>query len=232
MPTQLTLYFPQSNLAYQVTPEDETIVGRMATCDVDLTRYMAGHLKAVSRQHLKIFYTKGEGFILVDISHNGTWINNINLTRGEPRILRDGDILKLANDKNLLIKVLVDDDPDITDTIDDPEAMFAPPSPAPGRPGLYYDQTNAQFIINNRPVPHEHLTKLETVLLKYLYDNAGRLCTFDAIAAHVWTDPAWAPGNNTISRAVGNLRKKLDQIAPGGGDHIQNIRGQGYKISR
>lgn len=224
MPTQLHLYFPQSNLHYKVTPEDETIVGRMATCDVDLTRYMKGHLKAVSRQHFKILYSKGEGFILVDISHNGTWVNNVNLARGEPRILRDGDILKLANDKNLLIEVTIEDDPDITDTIADPDTIF-PPS------ALYYDQATAQFIVNNVPVPHEHLTKLETILLKYLYDNAGRLCTFDAIAAHVWRDPAWAPGNNTISRAVGNLRKKLDQISPGGGDHIQNIRGQGYKIS-
>jgi len=231
MPTQLTLYFPQSNLRYNITPDHETTVGRMATCDVDLTRYMTGHLKAVSRQHFKIFYNKGEGFIVVDISHNGTWVNEVNLTRGEPRILRDGDTLKLANDKNLAIQVTIDDDPDITDTIEDPDALFASPTAAAPQAGLFYDQSNDQFVVNNVPIPHEHLTKLETVLLKYLYDNAGRICTFDAIAAYVWRDPAWAPGNNTISRAVGNLRKKLDQIAPGGGDHIQNIRGQGYKIS-
>ena len=204
-------------------------MGRMATCDIDLTRYMTGNLKAVSRQHLKIVYNKGEGFALVDISHNGTWVNDINLTRGEPRILRDGDVLKLANDKNLTINIAIDDDPDITDTIEDPATMFPPTTASTS--GLYYDDTHSQFVVNNIPIPHEHLTKLEVLLLKYLYDNAGRLCTFDAIAAHVWRDPAWAPGNNTISRAVGNLRKKLDQISPAGGDHIQNIRGQGYKIS-
>lgn len=230
MPTQLYLHFPQSNLQYKITPEEETVVGRMATCDVDLTRYMTGHLKAVSRQHFKISYDKGAGFVLVDISHNGTWVNNINLARGERRVLRDGDVLKLANDKKLVIEVAIEDDPDITDTIEDPATMFSP-GKIESKARLYYDGTNSQFVVNNIPIPHEHLTKLEVILLRYLCDNTGRLCTFDAIAAHVWRDPGWAPGNNTISRAVGNLRKKLDQISPGGGDHIHNIRGQGYKVA-
>jgi DNA-binding response OmpR family regulator len=81
-------------------------------------------------------------------------------------------------------------------------------------------------------VPHEQLTKLEVSLLTYLYRNIGRLCSFDDIALQVWDDPQWAPENNTISRAVTNLRKKLNDFSPGAGEYIQNIRGQGYKLVR
>ena len=191
---------------------------------------MEGNLKTVSRQHFKVTYNKGEGFILVDISHNGTQVNNFTLAPGERRVLRDGDTIKLANDDDLTIDVAIEDDPDITETIEDPSTFFEPEKPQP-EAGLYFDPTNAQFVIDSVRVPHEHLTRLETSLLKYLYENMGRLCTFDDIAAQVWDDPGWAPSNNTISRAVGNLRKKLEQISPGAGDYIQNIRGLGYKLS-
>jgi pSer/pThr/pTyr-binding forkhead associated (FHA) protein len=230
MPTKLYLCFPHNNLHYEILPDQEITAGRMSTCNVDLTRYLSGHLKAVSRQHFKIFYSKGEGFILVDMSHNGTAVNGQQVGRGERRILRQGDVLKLAGDENLLINVEIEDDPDITDSIDDPAAFFIPAKPA-AEPGFYFDRKNARFIVDSIPVPHEHLTRLEVALLKYFYDNFGRLCLFDAIAAQVWDDPAWAPSNNTISRAVGNLRKKLDEVSPGAGDYIQNIRGQGYLLT-
>ena len=230
MPTKLYLRFLYSQLRYEIPPDQEIIAGRMSTCDINLAQYLSGHLKAVSRQHFKIFYSKGEGFVLVDISHNGTMVNNQPVGRGEHRILRHADVLKLAGDDTLIINVEIEDDPDITDTVDDPAAFFGPAKQAAGA-GFYFDQKNAQFIVDGMPIPHEHLTKLEVVLLKYFYDNLGRLCLFDDIAAHVWDDPAWAPGNNTITRAVSNLRKKLDQASPGAGDYIQNIRGQGYLLT-
>ncbi len=228
MTSKLYLHFLQTALQHIVLPEEETIVGRTSSCNVDLTRYMHGNLKAVSRQHFKISYTKGEGFILVDISHNGTQVNDTLLTSRERRILRDGDVLKLANNDDFKIKISIDDDPDITETVDDPSLLFLPKDEA--GLGFYYDSEGSQFVVNEVPVPHEHLTKLEVALLKYFYENSGGLCTFDDIALHVWSDPGWAPGNNTISRAVSNLRKKLDQVSPGAGDYIQNIRGQGYKV--
>lgn len=228
MPTKLYLHFPGSNSRIEVLPYQEIIAGRMPTCDIDLTRYMEGRLQAISRQHFKIFYNKGEGFVLVDISHNGTYLNN-DTFKSERRILRNGDVLKLANDDSLIIHVSIEDDPDITETIDDPDLFFDSLA-GESKSGLYFDRTNMQFVVEGHVVPHENLTRLETELLKYLYDNTGKICLFDEIASHVWSDPAWAPGNNTISRAVGNVRKKLEQIVPGAGNYIQNIRGQGYKV--
>ena len=230
MSTKLYLNFPQSNLRREISPDGETIFGRTSASDVDLTHYFEGHLKTISRQHFKVSYAKGEGFVLVDLSLNGTLVNDVNVAPGERRVLRHGDVLKLANDENLVINISVEHDPDITDTIEDPAKIF-PSLQAEARPGLYFDQVNAKFIVDQTSIPHEHLTRLESSLLKYLYDNRGKLCTFDDIAMQVWSDPGWAPGNNTITRAVGNLRKKLDQISPGAADYIQNIRGQGYKVT-
>ena len=230
MPTRLYLCFPHNNLHYEISSDQKITAGRMSTCDVDLTQYLSGRLKAVSRQHFRVFYNKGEGFILVDMSHNGTMVNGQQVGRGERRILRHKDVIKLAGDDNLLINIEIEDDPDITDTISDPATFFTPTKAATGA-GFHFDKKTTQFIVDNIVIPHEQLTRLEVALLKYFYDNLGRLCLFDDIAAQVWDDPAWAPSNNTISRAVGNLRKKLDQISPGAGDYIQNIRGQGYLLT-
>jgi pSer/pThr/pTyr-binding forkhead associated (FHA) protein len=229
MSAKLYLNFPQTNLRREVSPDGETIFGRTSASDIDLTGYFEGHPKTISRQHFKISYSKGEGFILVDLSLNGTRVNEVNLAPGERRILRHGDVMKLASDENLLITISIEADPDITDTIDDPARLFSTGSVESGS-GLYFDEVNSRFLVDGAPIPHEHLTRLETVLLKYLYDNRERLCTFDDIAMQVWSDPGWAPGNNTITRAVSNLRKKLDQISPGASEYIQNIRGQGYKV--
>lgn len=231
MPAKLYLRFPRSKLQYEVSSEKEVIAGRAETCDVDLGRYFEGYLKAVSRQHFKISYKKGEGFTIADISYNGTEVNDDSLAPGEHRILRDGDVITLARDKNLVIKVSIQSDPDVTDAIDEP-SLFFQAAKTEARPGLYFDTATAQFVVDGKPIPHELLTKRDVALLTYLCGNAGRLCSFDDIAAHVWSDPAWSPSNNTISRAVGDLRRKLNQISPGAEDYIQNIRGQGYKVSR
>lgn len=229
MSTRLYLHFPQTNLQYEILPGQEVIVGRTSACDVDLTHYMAAQLKTVSRQHFKVNYSKGEGFFIVDMSHNGTQVNSASLTASERRILRHADIIKLANNPDFLIEVIIESDPDATDTIDDPTSLFSKTA-SETELTLYFDQAKSQFVVDETLIPHEHLTKLEVQLLKYLCDNRGRLCSFDTISIYVWGDPAWLPENNTISRAVGNLRKKLDQVSPGAGKYIQNIRGQGYKV--
>ncbi len=228
---RLYLLFPEANDPfYEVTPGQEVIVGRAGVCDLDLTHYFDSGLNVISREHFKIFYTRPAGFMIVDLSHNGTQVNDDFLTRGRPRILRSGDIIKLAKSERLRLAVKIEQDPGITDSIDDPEQLFETVSEV--RPGLYFDEPSARFVLDGRPVPHQHLTKVESELLRYLWLNAGRPCTFEAIAARVWNDPGGGPGsvNNTISKVVGSLRKKLNRLSPGAGEYIQNIRGQGYEL--
>ena len=229
MSAKLYLHFLQSNARFEVPSNKETLVGRAPSCDIHLSRYFDNYLQAVSRQHFKLFYQRGEGFVIVDLSYNGTYVNGNGLSKNNPRILRDGDLIKLARNEHLVIKVAIDEDPDVTDAIEDPDLFFQ----AGGNnvnPNLYLDKSTAQFVVGGKPIPHEYLTKLDVGLLTYFCNNAGRLCSFDDIAAHVWDDPAWMPENNTISRAVTNLRRKLNQFSAGTGDYIQNIRGQGYKL--
>ena len=118
MSAKLYLNFPQTDLRREVSPDGEIIFGRTSASDIDLTGYFEGHPKTISRQHFKISYSKGEGFILVDLSLNGTRVNEVNLAPGERRILRHGDVMKLASDENLVITISIEADPDITDTID------------------------------------------------------------------------------------------------------------------
>ena len=229
MSATLFLHFLQSNARYEVSSDHEVLVGRAPSCEVNLSRYFNGHLQAVSRQHFKVQYSKGEGFIIIDLSYNGTEVNGEYVPKHKSRILRDGDVIKLARSDELLINVMIDDDPDVTDAIDDPDLFFGAVE-GNSKSELYFDKHTAQFVVDGRPIPHEYLTKLDVGLLTYLCSKPGRLCSFDDIAARVWDDPGWAPENNTISRAVTNLRKKLNQFSPDAGRYIQNIRGQGYKL--
>jgi hypothetical protein len=77
-----------------------TILGRQsqdppASGIVDLTKYQA-HLLGVSRQHAAIRYTDST-FTIEDLkSSNGTWVNENRLEPNQPRVLRNGDVIRLG----------------------------------------------------------------------------------------------------------------------------------------
>jgi hypothetical protein len=77
-----------------------TILGRNAQGApvpgmVDLSKYQA-HMLGVSRQHAAITFSD-DGFTIEDLnSSNGTWINEIKLAPNQPRMLRNGDVVRLG----------------------------------------------------------------------------------------------------------------------------------------
>lgn len=80
-------------------PEKRIVIGRhdgiTAKPDIDLAKFGAVE-KGVSRVHAVIYRTD-ETLMLVDEgSSNGTHLNGQRLTAHEPRILRDGDELRLG----------------------------------------------------------------------------------------------------------------------------------------
>jgi len=89
-----------------VTVRERVIVGRADTplgegTSVDLTPYDA-QAKGVSRQHAAIL-KDGNTLKVVDLgSTNGTYLNGMQLSPHQPRILRDGDEVGLGT---LLLKV-------------------------------------------------------------------------------------------------------------------------------
>jgi pSer/pThr/pTyr-binding forkhead associated (FHA) protein len=81
-------------------PRQETVLGRLdpnsdAVPDLDLTPYGALD-KGISRIHAAI--RRGEDTLtLVDLgSINGTYLNGQRLTPNQPRVLRDGDEIRLG----------------------------------------------------------------------------------------------------------------------------------------
>jgi len=75
-------------------------VGRLdsttkVTPDLDLTPFGANE-KGVSRMHATL-HRNGESLLIVDMnSANGTYVNGTRLQSGQPRILRDGDEIRLG----------------------------------------------------------------------------------------------------------------------------------------
>lgn len=63
--------------------------------DVDLSRF-GGTEKGVSRRHATIVRRDGSLSILDAGSHNGTYLNGQRLVAHQPRVLRDGDDLRLG----------------------------------------------------------------------------------------------------------------------------------------
>jgi len=98
--------------------------------------------------------------------------------------------------------------------------------------GLLFDENTLEFIIDGKRMSYEDLTKLERDLLLYLYQEAGKVCSFADISNRVWGygDSEYAASTDSIARLIHGLRKKLDQKSPGAGNrHIINVRGTGYR---
>ena len=89
--------------------------------------------------------------------------------------------------------------------------------------------TNDQFVLDGIPIAPSHLTPLEQKLLEYLYERAGRVCSYDDIITAIWGYAQYDKiQNNTLAKLVSNLRRKLNQISEGAGNrHIRTILGRG-----
>jgi len=99
----LQLHFSHSNRPpIELSLQKQVIMGRAPTCDVQLSNY-----DTVSRQHLKVFYQDGH-FVIDDLnSTNGTSVNGYSLGGAPARILRDGDMIQIANESQLMLVVRI-----------------------------------------------------------------------------------------------------------------------------
>ncbi len=83
---------------FELNPNEEFIIGKdakMASIVIDPS------YKEISRKHCGVTYSSAtDNFAVIDYSSNGTWANDIKLSRGEIAYFPKGTVLKLANDKN------------------------------------------------------------------------------------------------------------------------------------
>jgi hypothetical protein len=80
---------------------EELVIGRFdpdtqTSPDIDLEHF-GGSEKGVSRRHATIVRREGSLNIMDLGSHNGTYLNGQRLVPHQPRILRDGDDLRLGH---------------------------------------------------------------------------------------------------------------------------------------
>tara|TARA_B100001250_G_scaffold281644_1_gene243911 strand:- start:2386 stop:3081 length:696 start_codon:yes stop_codon:yes gene_type:complete len=87
---------------------------------------------------------------------------------------------------------------------------------------INYDEHQAY--INNQEIS---LTALEFKLLKHLINRKGRVQTRDQLLEDVWGYSSNVT-TRTVDTHIKRLREKLGIV----GDHIQTIRGVGYRFSR
>jgi len=237
---KLILLFHRTNKQYEIDATQTILAGRSNQCNLVLPHYLAGPVNTISSNHFKIYYEGDKGFFLVDLySTNGTQINNgDNLPPNKPTFLRHGDHITLSRQEALQITVLLDRGDAGTDTIGEDLINFELAKAQSGKflnlsqirkteqimmVGLHFDDQS--FFINGQPIPETHLTEIEYDLLKYLYRNAGRVCTYAELSEHVW---GWAE-KVTIAQAVKKLRQKLNVLVDTAGKrHIQTKRGVGY----
>ncbi len=98
-------------------------------------------------------------------------------------------------------------------------------SQSPFRPSqkLELDERNKTAQVGNKHV--DDLSVQEFDALKFLYDNAGKLCTYKSIWKAVWPDDEWIPKKyGPLYKTISRLRSKI------GPQYIRTVRGRGYKL--
>jgi pSer/pThr/pTyr-binding forkhead associated (FHA) protein len=98
---ELVLYIPSADKTITLLPARRTVLGRLdqnstKVPDLDLSRYDA-FSKGVSRLHAAINREDDDVLTIVDLgSANHTYVNGERLTPHDPRVLRDGDEIRLG----------------------------------------------------------------------------------------------------------------------------------------
>ncbi len=98
---QLVLYIPSASQTITLVPSLRVVLGRLDKSspkapDLDLGPYDAFN-KGVSRLHAAIIREDGEALAIVDLgSVNHTYLNGEQLVAHKPRLLRDGDEIRLG----------------------------------------------------------------------------------------------------------------------------------------
>ncbi len=181
---------------------DITTIGRAVENSIVITS------KRVSREHARVC-REGRHLYLEDLrSSNGVFLNEERvLNRME---LRDGDRIHIG---------------DVTFVYHDPETTSVNSSPFPM---LEIDAAAGVVRVNRKSVP---LSPKEYLLLSYLHERGGQVCSKDEIGRAVW--PEYEAGgifDYQIENLVRRLRTRLEPDASEP-QLLITVRGLGYKLN-
>ncbi len=178
---------------------ETTVIGRALENDIVITS------KRVSREHARL-QRDGWRVVLEDLeSTNGTFLNDERLL--ESVALHDGDCIKIGD------VALTFHDPDITYR----DTLF---------PSLEVDVAAGVVRLDRHVVA---LSSKEFILLAYLYEHSGQVCSKDDIAAAVWPEYQADVYDYQVENLMRRLRTKLEPD-PANPQMLLTIRGLGYKL--
>jgi len=161
--------------------------------------------KRVSREHARI-WREGRHIFLEDLgSTNGTFLNDERVLA--PSALRDGDRI-LVGDVSFVFH-----DPETT-TVETPF------------PELEVNVNAGVVRVNRIAVT---LSPKEFILLAYLHEQRGKVCSKDEIGEAVWSEYQSGIYDYQIENLVRRLRTKIEND-PTNPQLLLTIRGLGYKL--
>jgi len=193
-------YFTDPNGQEHPIATQIATIGRAVECDVVVAS------KSVSREHVRI-RQEGRRWFVDDLgSTNGTFLNGERVI-GSLALL-DGDSLKVGE------VAFIFHDPDTT-TRENP------------LPDLEVDTAAGVVRVNRKAVS---LSPKEYLLVAYLYERRGQVCSKDEIGHAVW--PEYEAGgifDYQIENLVRRLRTRIE-VDPANPQLLFTVRGLGYKL--
>jgi pSer/pThr/pTyr-binding forkhead associated (FHA) protein len=181
-------------------PLKTAVIGRAVECDIVIAS------KSVSREHTRL-RRDGRRWFVDDLgSTNGTYLNGERVINSMN--LLDGDSLQVG---------------DVTFTFHDPDTtMRENPVPA-----LEVDSAAGVIRVDRHAVS---LSPKEYLLLAFLYERRGQVCSKDDIGHAVW--PEYEAGvifDYQIENLVRRLRTRIE-TDPANPQLLCTVRGLGYKL--
>ena len=199
----------------------------------------------ISRRHVGFSDKDGVAYVTDLGSRNGTELNGKKLGPDEEYALQNNDEISLAHGMILLrFKEYVQQEQEV--------ASMAQPGPEKidANLGLYVDVAKHEVYVDGNSV-EPRIQMHEFQLLATLHEAHGNLVTMDKLSRSVWPErwdfepekrefgqvveeEYWFPkvdndtNNGDIHQLVKRVRTKLGRYTEA--EHIQNVRGFGYKI--
>ncbi|MBZ0303793.1 MAG: FHA domain-containing protein [Anaerolineae bacterium] len=198
-----------SLLQHWVMEKDAVVIGRGEESDLTLDE------RQISRQHIRIFKDSSKYFVEDLESKNGTWLNG-NQFKGI-RQLSDGDEIHLA----LVVRI------QFVGSGATAPLPFEPPMSIGGR--LRLDREARRVFIDDTELDPP-LSLPQYRLLELLYNQAGRVCTREAVVETVWPEAIGeGVSEQAIDALVRRLRDRLAELDPDR-QYIVTVRGHGFRM--
>jgi pSer/pThr/pTyr-binding forkhead associated (FHA) protein len=205
----LIIFDERSTMPLEVLIDrDSLTIGRDDDCDVVLP------VRAISRQHIRV-YRQDDGYFVEDLgSLNGTQLNQEKLNGTHPLKNEDKIILAdavtiefVASNETLKLRKVV--------------------SANVGK--LRLDRDARRAYVNNVEIDPP-LSPPQYRLLELLYTNPGRICSREEVVNYVWPE---AHGEGVSEQAIDALVRRLrDRIhdIDDSAEYVITVRGHGFRL--